>query len=140
VALCRLTGTDVAATRLMVSNRFRPGFASSVSPLTQSRAAAIEVADSTFDEVVARAWRALTVAGRHSYFDPREMADLVTRIGEERGENLKVDVVFNDRRRAYLTATPEHMPTRTELAELRERSEVRWDAHWTTTTIRSSST
>lgn len=106
VALCRLTGTDVAVTRLMVNNRFRPGFASSVSPLAQSCAAAIEVADSTFDEVVARAWRALTLAGRHSYFDPNEMAELVAALGRERGADLHVDVCFNDRRRTHLTPTP----------------------------------
>ncbi|HEX4722763.1 MAG TPA: condensation domain-containing protein [Pseudonocardiaceae bacterium] len=127
VALCRLTSTDVAATRLMVSNRFRPGFASSVSPLTQSRAAAIEVADSTFDEVVARSWRALTLAGRHSYFDPHQMSDLVARVGEDRGEDLRVDVVFNDRRRAHLAATPDHMPSRAELAAARQHSVVRWE-------------
>jgi Condensation domain len=105
VALCRLTGTDVAATRLMVNNRFRPGFASSVSPLAQSCVTAIEVADSTFDEVVARAWRALTLAGRHSYFDPNEMAELVAAVGRERGADLHVDVCFNDRRRTHLTQT-----------------------------------
>jgi len=105
VALCRLTGTGVAATRLMVNNRFRPGFASSVSPLAQSCVAAIEVADSTFDEVVARAWRALTLAGRHSYFDPNEMAELVAAVGRERGADLHVDVCFNDRRRTHLTQT-----------------------------------
>jgi len=127
VALCRLTGTDVAATRLMVSNRFRPGFASSVSPLSQSRAAAIEVADSTFDEVVARAWRALTVSGRHSYFDPHQMTDLVARVGAERGEDLRVDVVFNDRRRIHLAATPDRMPTPSELAAARQHSVVRWE-------------
>jgi hypothetical protein len=127
VALCRLTGTDVAATRLMVNNRFRPGFASSVSPLAQSCVTAIEVGDGTFDEVVARAWRALTLAGRYSYFDPNEMAELVAEVGRERGADVHVDVCFNDRRRAHLTPTPVGMPTGSELAAARERSTVRWE-------------
>jgi hypothetical protein len=127
VALCRLTGTDLAATRLMVNNRFRPGFASSVSPLAQSCVMAIEVADSTFDEIVAKAWRALTLAGRYSYFDPDEMADLVTAIGRERGTDVQVDVCFNDRRRAHLTPTPTAMPTDAELAAARARGTVRWE-------------
>jgi hypothetical protein len=127
VALCRLTGTDVAAMRLMVNNRFRPGFASSVSPLAQSCATAIEVGDSTFDEVVARAWRALTLAGRYSYFDPNEMAELVTAIGRERGADVHVDVCFNDRRRAHLTPTLDHVPTDAELRVAQESSAVRWE-------------
>ncbi|HEY0804596.1 MAG TPA: hypothetical protein VGD84_06010 [Pseudonocardiaceae bacterium] len=128
VALCRLTGTDVAATRLMVNNRFRPGFASSVSPLAQSSVAAIEVADSTFDEVVARAWRALTLAGRYSYFDPNQMAELVASIGQERGADVHVDVCFNDRRRAHLATPPlDTMPTESELAAAREPGTVRWE-------------
>lgn len=127
VALCRLTGTDVAATRLMVNNRFRPGFASSVSPLAQSCVMAIEVAGRTFDEVVAKAWRALTLAGRYSYFDPNEMAELVAAIGRERGEDVHVDVCFNDRRRAHLTPTLDRMPTEAELAAARERGTVRWE-------------
>jgi hypothetical protein len=123
VALCRLTGTDVAATRLMVSNRFRPGLASSVSPLAQSCVTAIEVGDATFDDVVARAWRALTLAGRFSYFDPDEMAELVASLGRERGADLHVDVCFNDRRRAHLTPTP----TEIDLAAGREPGTMRWE-------------
>jgi hypothetical protein len=123
VALCRLTGTDLAATRLMVNNRFRPGFASSVSPLAQSCVMAIEVGDSAFDEIVARAWRALTLAGRYSYFDPDEMADLVTAIGRERGTDVHVDVCFNDRRRAHLIPTP----TDAQPAAARPPGTVRWE-------------
>jgi hypothetical protein len=121
VALARLTGTDVAAMRLMVNNRFRPGFASSVSPLAQSCVTAIEVADSTFDEVVARAWRALTLAGRHSYFDPNQMAELVTAVGRERGADLHVDVCFNDRRRIHLAQTE------TGPAAARRPGTLRWE-------------
>jgi hypothetical protein len=128
VALCRITGTDVAATRLMVSNRFRPGFGTSVSPLAQSSVAAIEVAGRTFDDVVAAAWRTFTLAGRYSYFDPRQMADLVAEIGRERDADVHVDVCFNDRRRTHLDTPPlAEPPTAAALAALRDRSTVRWE-------------
>jgi hypothetical protein len=128
VALRRTTGIDVVATRLLVNNRFRPGFAASVSPLAQSSVAAIEVADSTFYEVVTRAWRAMTLAGRYSYFDPNQMAELVAKVSDERGEDVHVDVCFNDRRRAHMATPPlATMPTAAELAAARERSTVRWE-------------
>ncbi|HEX4703467.1 MAG TPA: hypothetical protein VH352_15170, partial [Pseudonocardiaceae bacterium] len=128
VALCTTTGIDVAVTRLLVNNRFRPGFAASVSPLAQASVAAIDVANSTFDDVVAKAWRAMTLAGRYSYFDPNQMADLVAAVSRERGEDVHVDVCFNDRRRAHLATPPlDVMPTESELAAARERGTVRWE-------------
>jgi hypothetical protein len=75
--------------------------------------AAIEVADSTFDEVVGKAWRAMTLAGRYSYFDPNQMAELVAEVSQERGKDVHVDVSFNDRRRAHLmTPLLGTLPTR----------------------------
>ncbi len=129
VALYQVTGTDVTATRLLVNNRFRPGFAASVSPLAQSNVAAINVADSTFDEVVGKAWRAMTQAGRCSYFDPNQMAELVAQVNQERGEDVQVDVSFNDRRRTHLATPPlDTLPTESELAAARERATVRWES------------
>lgn len=128
VALGRLLGVDVVATRLMVHNRFRPGFATSVSPLTQSSVATIEVGNGSFDEVVGRAWRAMTLASRYSYFDPDRMAELAARVGDERGADVGVDVCFNDRRRAHLATPPlVAMPTERELAVARELAAVRWE-------------
>jgi hypothetical protein len=128
VALYRVTGTDVTATRLLMNNRFRPGFATSVSPLAQSNVAAIEVANGMFDQVVSRAWRAMTLAGRYSYFDPDEMAELVAEVGRERGEDAHVDVTFNDRRRTHRATPPlDTLPTEAELAAARERATVRWE-------------
>ena len=128
VALHRVTGTSVTATKLLVHNRFRPGFATSVSPLAQSNVAAIDVADSTFDEVVGKAWRAMTQAARYSYFDPNQMAELVARVGQERGTDIHVDVTFNDRRRPHPAARPsDGPPTAFELAAAREHATVRWE-------------
>ena len=53
----------------MVSNRFRPGFAGSVSPVMQSCLGVIEVADAPFEEVVRRAWQSALGAYKHAYYD-----------------------------------------------------------------------
>lgn len=128
VALCRVTGAGSAVARLMVSNRFRPGFATSVSPVAQSCLGVIEVGDNTFDQVVTSAWRALTKAGKHAYFDPDRMVDLVAAVGRD-------DVAiasFNDRRRASLYPTLDRMPTRTELDAARADAVPRWERRLTT--------
>jgi len=128
VALHRVTGTAVTATKLLVHNRFRPGFATSVSPLAQSNVAAIDVTDSTFDQVVGAAWRAITQAARYSYFDPTQMAELVAQIGQERGADSHVDVTFNDRRRTRPATRPsDTLPTAAELAAARESATIRWE-------------
>lgn len=128
VALCRVTGTAVTATKLLVNNRFRPGFATSVSPLAQSNVAAIDVAERTFDEVVGVAWRAVTVAARYSYFDPDQMTELVARVSDERGADVAVDVTFNDRRRTPPAPfTMDALPTESALAAARERTTVWWE-------------
>jgi hypothetical protein len=128
VALCEVTGTTPAVARLMVNNRFRPGLAASVSPLAQTCLAVIDVADGTFDDVVSRAWRAATLAGKYAYFDPNRMAELVDRIGRERDADVRVDVCFNDRRRAHLSPKPlDRMPTKAELSAAQQAGVVRWE-------------
>jgi Condensation domain len=127
VALCRATDTTTAVTRLMVNNRFRPGLAGSVSPLAQTCLAVIEIGDGSFDEIVGRAWRAATLAGKNAYFDPDRMAELIRRIGRERDADLHVDVCFNDRRRGNLTPGIDRLPTPAELAGLRAAGAVRWE-------------
>jgi hypothetical protein len=127
VALCELTGAEAAVVRLMVSNRFRPGFAGSVSPVAQSCLGVVEVGDRTFDQVVAGAWRALTKAGRHAYFDPNRMADLVAAVRRERGDDVAI-ASFNDRRRPNRYAASEAAPTE----PVPGASVLRWERALTT--------
>ncbi|HEY2550145.1 MAG TPA: condensation domain-containing protein [Streptosporangiaceae bacterium] len=98
VALGRLNSTERVALHLVVSNRFRPGFAGSVSPVMQSCLCVIEVADAPFGEVVRRAWQSSLGAYKHAYFDPAAKRELCDRLAAERGAELDWDVIFNDRR------------------------------------------
>jgi hypothetical protein len=98
VALTEITGCPSAALHLVVSNRFRPGFAGSVSPVMQSCLCVLEVAGAPFAEVVRRAWQSSLGAYKHAYFDPAGKRELCERLEAERGAELDWDVVFNDRR------------------------------------------
>jgi Condensation domain len=98
VALTDLTACPRAALHLVVSNRFRPGFAGSVSPVMQSCLCVLEVAGAPFDEVVRRAWQSALGAYKHAYFDPAAKRELCERLAAERGAEPDWDVIFNDRR------------------------------------------
>ena len=97
VALARRTGRNPSMAQVLVSNRFRPGCADSVSHLTQPSVCVIDVADTTFDEVVNRAWKAATGAYLHGYFDPLAFDDMMARVRAERGE-FDISCFLNDRR------------------------------------------
>jgi hypothetical protein len=98
VALSRLTSNQRVALHLVVSNRFRPGFAGSVSPVAQSCLGVIEVAGAPFEEVIRRAWQSALGAYKHAYFDPAAKSEACERLAAERGADLDWNVFFNDRR------------------------------------------
>jgi hypothetical protein len=81
----------------VVSNRFRPGFADSVSPVMQGCLAVIET-DGPFEEVVRRAWQSGLRAYKHAYYDPAGWSEVYERLAAERGAEPDWSVVFNDRR------------------------------------------
>jgi hypothetical protein len=97
VAIARRTGRNPSVAQVVVSNRFRPGCADSVSQLAQLGLCVIDAAGTTFDEVVGRAWNAATQAYLHGYLDPLARDDLLARIDRERGE-VDIAVIVNDRR------------------------------------------
>jgi hypothetical protein len=97
VALARRTGLNPSVAQVLVSNRFRPGCAESVSHLTQPSICVIDVADTTFDEVVGRAWKAATSAYLHGYFDTLAHNDMLARVRRERGD-FDISCFVNDRR------------------------------------------
>jgi len=98
VTLARITGRNPSVAQVLVNNRFRPGFADSVSHLTQTGICAIDVADSGFDEVVARAWKAATSAYLHGYYSTLAQHELLARVDRERGEDIDISYYVNDRR------------------------------------------
>jgi hypothetical protein len=97
VALTSVTVSRRVAVHLVVSNRFRPGFADSVSPVMQDCLAVIET-DGPFEEVVRRAWQSGLRAYKHAYFDPAGKSEVYERLVAERGAEPDWSVVFNDRR------------------------------------------
>ena len=98
VALTELTTNPVAALHMVVSNRFRPGFAGSVSPVMQSCPAVIDVAGVPFTEVIRRAWQSSLGAYKHAYYDLARKDEAWRRAVAERGAEPDWSVIFNDRR------------------------------------------
>lgn len=107
VALEAVTKAGPSAIRMVVSNRFRPDFARSVSALAQPGLCVFDVRDCTFDEAVARAWHAQIATGKNAYYDPRMLAELRERVEKERGEALDLMLYFNDRRKTLAQPVPE---------------------------------
>jgi hypothetical protein len=118
VAVARVTGVNPSLIRIVVSNRFRPGFTDSVSVLGQPSLCLIDASDCTFDEAVVRAWHSQLNAAKNGYYDPRDMWALRDRIEKERGVEIDFGWYFNDGRRR--TAQP--------VAETAPAEEQMWDA------------
>lgn len=98
VAICRATGVNPLTAKVIVSNRFRPGYADAIASLSQDSVLTIDVADTTVDEVIARARRASMVAGLHAYYDPDQLQELIALLDRERGYPARVTCRINDRR------------------------------------------
>jgi hypothetical protein len=98
VALASLTGGDRVALHLVVSNRFRPGLAGSVSTVAQSCPCVIEVGGAPFEEVARRAWQSSLGAYKHAYYDLAGKEQVSGRLAAERGAEPDWNVFFNDRR------------------------------------------
>jgi hypothetical protein len=98
VALARVTGTSPVVVQPNVSNRFRPGLADTVSPIMQSGLCVIDVPDTTVDAVVAHTRVRAMIAYKYAYYDPPGRDELVARLSRERGEQVDLGCLFNDRR------------------------------------------
>jgi condensation domain-containing protein len=98
IALASVSVSRRVVVDIVVSNRFRRGFADSVSPVMQTCLGVIE-RDGSFEEVVRRAWRSGLGAYKHAYYDPAGKSELFQRLAAERGAKPDYwSVVFNDRR------------------------------------------
>jgi hypothetical protein len=125
VALARITGRAPSVAQVLVSNRFRPGFADAVCHLTQPGICVIDV-DGDLDTISERVWRTATSAYLHGYFDPAEHRALLDRHAAERGEPIDISCFVNDRRgpAAALPAVP---PTPEQVRAALPRTTLRWD-------------
>jgi hypothetical protein len=107
----------------MVSNRFRPGLADSVSCLIQITPYLIDVADVTLDDAVGRASRSALNAYKNAYYNPYDQDDVIERVEWERGEEIDLSCFYNDRRQQDRTGEP---VTEDRIREALPRSSVSW--------------
>lgn len=127
VALARITGRNPSVAQVVVNNRFRPGLAQAVSQISQNSLCAIDVADCTFDEVVARAWKAGKDAFMHGYYDIGDHAALIEEVERRRGEPVDISCYVNDRRGPDLPGLADRVATEEQLRAALKRTRLRWD-------------
>jgi condensation domain-containing protein len=109
-AIGRATGAQPLTIKVMVNNRFRPGLADVIAPIAQNSVIAIDLADSTLDEVVARARGTSLTAGMRAYYDPDELGEVMARLDAERGYPASVTCRVNDQRAMTMRAEQEAGP------------------------------
>jgi hypothetical protein len=106
-AIGRATGAHLLTIKVMVSNRFRPGWADVIAPVAQNSVITIDVADSCVDEVVARARSAALTAGMRACYDPDDLAEVTARLDAQRGYPASVTCRVNDQRAMTMRADAE---------------------------------
>lgn len=126
VGAARVTGVNPLVTLMLVSNRFRPGYADSVSALIKVVPFVLDVADLTVGEAVVKAGGKALNAYKNAYYDPYEQDEVVERVARERGEDFDLSCYYNDRRqrdRVHAGVTP---PTAREIRAALADSELSW--------------
>lgn len=103
-AIARATGVQPLTIKVMVNNRFRPGLADVIAPIAQNSVVTIDVADTTIDEVVARARGASLTAGMRAYYDPDDLREVMARLDAERGYPASITCRVNDQRAMIMGA------------------------------------
>lgn len=106
-AIGRATGLSTLTAKVISSNRFRPGLAEVIAPLSQNSLVTVDLADATVDEVMARGRRALLTGGMYAYYDPDQLNELMARLDSERGYQAQVSCRINDRRMTTRSSTDE---------------------------------
>ncbi|MEN3357273.1 MAG: hypothetical protein V7637_1255, partial [Mycobacteriales bacterium] len=125
-ALARVTGNNPSVMLILVNNRFRAGFADSVSTVSQPGLCVIDVAGASFDEAVARAWRASLNTYKYAYCDPVQRDALHARISAERGEEIDISCYFNDRRMQDPADPADPVPTAADVRAALRSGWRRW--------------
>ena len=126
VALARITGISPVVTCPIVGNRFRSALADIVCHVAHAPVFSLDVADATVTEVIERARRAGMSAFKYGYFDPEAFLATVARVSAERGVDLDISTVVNDRRGTRGADDGMPIPTADELAAARGTSVFRW--------------
>jgi hypothetical protein len=127
-AVARVFGRDPAVAQVVTSNRFRPGLADMVSQVSQHGICVVDAADASFDELVARAQKAVTSASFYAYYDPVACDRALDEIAARRADPLDICWCLNDRRgRPEAAGGDGDMPTQTELTRALPHGKLYWD-------------
>lgn len=102
VAVARVLHRNPSVAQIVVSNRFRPGFADAVLQVAQPGICVVDAEAASFDEVLGRAVNAATTASFFGYYDPAELDDLLDGMGGQTGP-LDISWHLNDRRALFAT-------------------------------------
>lgn len=129
VALAHVTGISPSVLKVVVNNRFRPGLATTASPVAQSALCVIDVGGVAFDDTVDRAWRSLMSAYLNAYYDPDRMAEMIAEIGRERGTPIDLDCFFNDQRDQVRREFAGPAPSPDELRAAARMTPLTWGPH-----------
>lgn len=127
VALARFTGSNPVLALVMVNNRFRPGFADTVSAVAQITPLMVDVADLTVTEAIGRAAQSALNAYKNAYYDPYRQDEVLERVERERGEQIDLSCYYNDRRLQLADQRSDPVPTPQEIRDALGRGTEHWE-------------
>jgi len=120
-ALGRSAGVHPLTVKVAVNNRFRPGFADLIAPVSQNAVLTIDVADTTVDDVVGRTRSASLSAGMRAYYDPDALSEVTARVAAERGYPARVTCRVNDQRAMVMGGRADDDPAEVTPEQLRQK-------------------
>lgn len=126
VAVARVTGVTPLTTIMVVSNRFRPGYADSVSALIKVVPLVLDVAGHTVGEAVVQAGSRAMAAYLNAYYDAYEQDEVVERVERERGERFDLSCYYNDYRQEDRVHAGVMPPSPEEIRAALADSELSW--------------
>lgn len=127
VGLARFTGNNPVLAMMLVSNRFRPGFADSVSPLVQMSPYLIDVADISLGEAVGRTKVSVLNTYKNAYYDPYEQDAVIERVNVERGAEVDWSCFYNDRRQSERGPVTGPLPSTADIVAALHGSDYSWE-------------
>jgi hypothetical protein len=126
VGAARVTGAHPMLTLMLVSNRFRPGYASSVSALIKVTPFLLDLAGRTVGEAVVRAAGRALNAYKNAYYNAYEQDEVIERVESERGERFDLSCYYNDRRQGDRVHAGVPAPSAEEIRAALADSELSW--------------
>lgn len=125
VARSRVSGVDPVVVMALSGNRFRPGLADVVSPVTQPALCVFNLGRLSFADAVRQVRQRSTTAFMNAYYDPVRLGELIDRVARERGEEFDLRCFYNDRT-AFAEQPPGPVPTPEAVRAACDGSTLSW--------------